>query len=147
MTLENYAEETISYTYTVKVTNIGSLTALDVDWETYVPSDGTYSLNSAGVSTSTLEITGFSVSTQCGEASTAVTLSATPTAGKQIPNYDPAPTVTGTVSSSNPTCPITSYELTAGSALYTMTEEDSTSFVLTMNADTNAQEGTHEYTF
>jgi hypothetical protein len=74
ITLENYAEETISYTYSVKVKNTGSLTALDEDWEAYVPSDGTYSLNSAGVSTSTLEITGFSVSTQCGEASTSVTI-------------------------------------------------------------------------
>jgi hypothetical protein len=57
------------------------------------------------------------------------------------------PTVTGSASSSNPTCPLTGKVLSAGDLLYTMTEYDSDhTFVLTMNAETNAQIGTHGYT-
>jgi hypothetical protein len=82
ITLENHADETISYDYSVQVTNIGSKSPFSDSWNAYSSEAGTYTLNTADVSTSTLAITGFTISTQCGPSSTTVSVTASPLAGK-----------------------------------------------------------------
>lgn len=144
--LENWSTEKVNLGATIIITNTGSLDNLDADnWADYDSSTGLYQGNVAYSGSSTLSISGFSATTVCGPASTSLTMSLDTTYFTQIPNYSETPIFYGTVTSSNPICPVTDNALTAGDKLYDLSDS-LTSFTVDMFESANAQVTSHPFT-
>lgn len=117
--LTNAASETQSYTVDITV----------------VTTDGYNSVTDT--------ITSVEITTQCGQASTSLT-SPIMNALTKSPKTMPVLSISGTVTSDNPTCPVTSHTLTQGSSNFYLTETGEV-FTVAMTEDANRDEAAYPY--
>ena len=96
-----------------------------------------------GYNSVTDTISGVEIDTQCGVASTTLT-APTMNALTKSPFTTPVLSITETVTSDNPTCPVESHTLTDGSSDFSLSENGDT-FTLAMTEDANKVETTYNY--
>jgi hypothetical protein len=96
-----------------------------------------------GYNTVSDTISSVDIDTQCGLSSTTLTDPSMNTLTKS-PYTKPVLTISGTVSSDNPTCPVTSHTMSQGSSDFSL-EDDGETFTLAMTEDANKVETTYNY--